>query len=97
MFAARYFTPRYFAPRYFPEVGATLTTSISPSGPTISNAAVSTAALTINDETAAIGQAVQFLITGVTANTTYTVVITVSTNSTPAQTLKKGVVIKVDA
>lgn len=74
-----------------------VTTAISPSGPTISNAAVSTAELTINGETVAIGQAVQFKITSVTAGTTYTVTVTVGTDSTPAETLQGAVMIVVDA
>lgn len=74
-----------------------VTTAISPSGPTISNAAVSMSALTINGETVAIGQAVQFKITGTTAGTTYAVTITVATNSTPAETLQGAVIIVVDA
>lgn len=73
-----------------------VTTTVSPTGPTISNAAVSTAALTINGETVAIGQAVQFKITGVTAGTTYVVTVTVGTDSTPAETVQGAVVIVVD-
>jgi hypothetical protein len=54
---------------------------------TISNAAVNTAALTINDITVAIGDAVQFKVLGqAVANSPYTLKITVSTDSTPAQT-----------
>jgi len=63
----------------------TPTVTISPSGPTISNEAVNTAALTIAGETVAIGQAVQFKITGVTAGTTYTITTKCGTDSTPAQ------------
>ncbi|WP_455387616.1 hypothetical protein [Petrachloros mirabilis] len=53
---------------------------------TITNKAVSTAALTINGRSCAIGQAVQCLISGQAAGTTYTVRITVSTDATPART-----------
>lgn len=75
----------------------TVTTAVSPSGPTVSNAAVSTQALTINGVTVTIGQAVQFKITSVTAGETYVVTMTVATNSTPAETVQGAVVIKVDA
>lgn len=74
-----------------------VTTAISPSGPTISNAAVSTADLTINGVTVITGQAVQFKITGVAAGTDYAVTITVGTTSSPAETLQGAVVIRVDA
>lgn len=75
----------------------TVTTTVSPTGPTISNAAVSSGALTINGATVAAGKAVQFKITGVTAATTYTVTASVATDSTPAETVTGAVVIKVDA
>lgn len=74
-----------------------VTTSINPTGPTISNQAVSTGSLTINGATVITGQAVQFKITGVTAGEQYVVTMTVATNSTPAQTVDGAVIIKVDA
>lgn len=75
----------------------TVTTTVSPTGPTISNAAVNSTTLTINGESVAAGQAVQFKITGVTAATEYVVTLTVATDSTPAETLTGAVAIKVDA
>lgn len=54
---------------------------------TISNEAVNTAALTINNATVPIGKAVQCKITGQVVNISYSVKVTVVTDSTPAQTL----------
>lgn len=69
---------------------------------TIANKAVNTAALTINGKSVAIGQAVQFKVSGQLATGTvrgdesiatgnYEIKITVSTDATPAQTLIKYV------
>lgn len=64
---------------------------------TIANKAVSTTALTIDGETVAIGEAVQFTVAGqLAANSPYTVAITCGTTSTPAQTLKGYVTFLVD-
>ena len=64
---------------------------------TISNVAVNTAALTINDISVAIGNAVQFKVLGqLVANTPYTVKITAGTDSTPAQTKVGYVIFKVE-
>jgi hypothetical protein len=55
---------------------------------TIGNKAVNTAALTINNHPAAIGQAVQFSVSGQVASASeYAIKITVQTTSTPPQTL----------
>lgn len=67
----------------------TPTVTITPSGPTVSNAAVNVAALTILGETVAIGKAVQFRVSGGSSGVTYTFTISVATNSTPAQTLRR--------
>lgn len=57
---------------------------------TFANQAVSAASLTINNKTVTAGRAVQFMVSGqLVANSPYVVLITVSTDSTPAQTLKK--------
>ncbi len=65
----------------------TPTITISPSaGVTLSNKAVSTAILTINGKSTAIGAAVSVKITGVTAATIYTLSVTVGTDATVAQT-----------
>ena len=62
---------------------------------TISNKAVSTAALTINNISVAVGEAIQFKVVGqVVANSPYTLKITFVTDSTPAQT--KNVYVKMD-
>lgn len=66
------------------------TVSVSPSGPTISNEAVNTSSLTINGETVAAGEAVQFKITGATAGTTYTITTKCGTDATPAQEALEG-------
>lgn len=64
---------------------------------TITNKTVSTAELTIDDIATPLGEAVQCHITGGVANTTYEVLITVTTDSTPAQTLNGKFVLKVIA
>jgi len=54
----------------------------------IANKVVSTAVLTINNKSVAVGAAVQFKVTGqLTTRSPYTIKITVSTDATPAQTL----------
>ena len=53
----------------------------------ITNKVVSTAALVINDLTVAVGKAVQFSVSDqAVANAPYTLKITITTDSTPAQT-----------
>lgn len=73
------------------------TLSVSPATDlTFSSIAVSTAALTINGSTVSTGQAVQFAATaGTTANSPYTITVTVATDATPAQTLMGKVVMEV--
>lgn len=75
----------------------TVTVTVDPTGPTLSNKAVSATALTINGRSVIAGQAVQFKITGVTAGETYTCTASVATDSTPAETVTGAVIIKVDA
>ena len=65
----------------------TVTTGDSPESLTIDNAQVNTTTLTINGESCVAGQAVQFRVAGGTANTTYPIYITCSTDATPAQTI----------
>ena len=62
-------------------------TSVSATGLTITNDQVSTAELTILGESVAIGKAIQFTVAGGTAGTTYDIVATYVTDSSPAQTL----------
>ena len=65
---------------------------------TFSNEAVSTAALTINDTSVPLGEAVQFKVTGGTvANSPYTIVISCATDSSPAQTLYGTIIMNVVA
>jgi len=64
---------------------------------TITNKVVSTAELTIDGIATPTGEAVQCHITGGTADTTYEILITVSTDSTPAQELNGKFVLKVIA
>jgi len=66
----------------------------SPEDLTISNKVISTAALTINGTTVPIAEAVQCSVSGfIAANFPYTLNITISTDSTPAQTFKDSIVI----
>lgn len=70
--------------------------SISPEDITTSNAIVNTSALTINGQTVAIGEAVQFKVSGGTvANSPYTFKISCDTDATPAQTLEGYIILKV--
>jgi len=62
---------------------------------TISSVGVSTRELTINEETVAAGLAVQFSVTGMTA-ATYTLKVTATTDSTPAQTLVRYIKFSVE-
>lgn len=64
------------------------TPTATASGITTSNVAVNTAELTIDGVTVAIGQAVQFRVSGGTAGTTYTITVEATTTATPAQTLQ---------
>jgi len=54
---------------------------------TLANKVVNTAALTIRNRTVIIGQAVQFSVAGGQDGAAYTIQITVTTDSSPAQTL----------
>lgn len=65
---------------------------------TITNKVVNSAALTINNKTVAIGNAVQFKVVGhLLATLEYTIKITVLTDSSPAQTKIGYVKFKVEA
>jgi hypothetical protein len=63
----------------------TPTVIIAPTGPTLSDKRVNTSGVTISGERVLTGQAVLFQVTGVEADTEYTITITVSTNA--SQTL----------
>lgn len=66
---------------------------------TLSSKAVSTGNLTINNETVLTGQAVQFLVDAgnATAGTVYTIRIACATDSTPAETVRGRVRVRVVA
>lgn len=74
--------------------GTPTVTEIETSDLTLASKKVNTEAISINYETAAIGTAVQFSVTGAQAGKTYRVLISVGTNATAAQTIKRGVRIK---
>ena len=65
--------------------------------PTSDKGTVNTAALTINNVTVPIGEAVQFKASGYVAGTTYTIRITAGTDATPAQTKVRYVKFKAEA
>lgn len=70
--------------------GAPTVTEQTPGGSpglTITNTAVNTSALTLNGDSVAVGQAVQFKVTDIVAGTMYMLKISANTDSTPAQTL----------
>jgi len=64
---------------------------------TITNKAVNAEQLTINNKTVAVGKAVQFQVSGGSVGNNYPIVISVGTDSTPAQTLVEIVTIRVTA
>ena len=67
-----------------PTVAEVTTTAL-----TLTGKAVNTVAYTdsVSGQSVAVGKAIQFLVTGGTAGVIYTIRITCSTNSTPAETL----------
>ena len=78
--------------------GTPTVTEVTTSILTVSNVAVNTAALTINDISVAIGKAVQFKVINQTvASSPFTLKITFATDSTPAQTKIRYVTFTVEA
>jgi hypothetical protein len=67
--------------------GTPTVTEVTTSALTFSNEGVSTGSLTINGVSVTTGEAVQFKVTGGTANTDYEIQIVCATDATPAQTL----------
>ena len=66
--------------------------------PTSDKGTVSTTALTINNVTVPIGEAVQFKVTGhLAATAEYTIKITAGTDATPAQTKVRKIIFKAEA
>ncbi len=70
------------------ELTGTPTISVSPSGLTLSAAAVSTTALTINGVSVAAGKAVQFNVSDGSADTCYTISILAETDADTPQTVQ---------
>lgn len=68
--------------------GTPTVTEVTTTDLTITQKRTNTAAVTINGESHAIGEAVQFLVTGALANKDYQILITCGTNATYAQTLQ---------
>lgn len=62
---------------------------------TISNVAKNTATLTLEGESVTANQAVQFKVSGGTAGTQYTMLVTCGTDASPAQTLELLVTLEV--
>ena len=77
--------------------GTPTAAEVTTSDLTLDTVAVNTAALTVNGRSVAIGQGVQFRIQSGTAGTTYTILLTATTDSNPAQTFKELVRIRVVA
>jgi hypothetical protein len=71
--------------------GTPTATEVTSSDLTIDNVAFNTASMTVKKRTVAIGKGVKFRIQGGTAKTQYTIMVTATTDSTPAQTLKRFV------
>lgn len=74
--------------------GTPTVTEVTTSDLTLANKAVSTAALTINNQAVAVGEAVQFSVTGQVAGTEYTIQITVSTDATVARTFVRRITLR---
>lgn len=77
--------------------GTPTVTEVTTTDLTLDNKAVNTAALTIDGATVAVGQAIQFSVTGGTAGTTYQITCSCGTDATPAQTLVATVTLVVEA
>lgn len=75
-------------------VGPPTVLEVDTSDLTIINTVVNTSEIEIGSRTVAIGEGVQFHLTGVVAGVKYEIEITVDTDSTPAQTLKGSVFIE---
>ncbi len=65
----------------------TPTVTATPSGLTFSSVAVNTSAINEDEFSADVGKAVQFSVSGGTAAIKYTLIVTASSDSTPAQTV----------
>ena len=70
--------------------------AVTSAGLTIANLAINSAAIDIEGTTVAIGKAVKFSVADATADTQYTIAISVGTDATPAQVLVEDVFLQVD-
>lgn len=77
--------------------GTPTVTEVDTTDLTLASKVVSTAELTIRGTTVAIGEAVQFRVSGGVAGGEYTIRISVTTTASPAQTLVDEVILKVIA
>ena len=77
--------------------GTPTVVEVTTSDLTLGSKAVNTAILTINGISTPVGEAVQFNVSGGTAEVEYTIKITCSTDSSPAQTVIGSLIIPVKA
>ena len=80
--------------------GTPVITEVDPSSPqalAISNIAINTEVLDINDISTPTGEAIQFSVSGGVANAVYIIKIVCATNATPAQTLYGTITLRVRA
>jgi len=70
-----------------PDETITGTPTITGTGMTVTNIAVTTGSRTINGKSVAAGKAVTFVMSGGTAGNDYALTVTVTTTSTPSQTI----------
>ena len=71
-------------------------TEVTTTALTIASVAVNNAIVVINGVNVAIGKAVQFSVRGQVVNTMYTLLVTVTTTSTPARTLARHAKFRVE-
>ena len=76
-------------------IGTPTVEEITTSDLSLSNEAVSSSELTIEDDLVPVGQAVQFKVTGGVAGKRYKIRVTVNTNANPAQTLIENIKLRV--
>lgn len=74
--------------------GTPTVTEITTSALTFANIAVNTVAVSILNKTVAIGKAVRFKMSGQAAGVTYTVRVSAATDSSPARTVVRDIIIQ---
>lgn len=75
-------------------VGVPTVAEVNTSDLAFSNQSVNTGVLVINDNSVPVGQAIRFLVTGGLAKRKYTITVTCTTNSGPAQTVGEAIVLR---